>query len=161
MSVKLDDLATIDARFFALGPLRSERFLERPRKHAQPFAALDLAPKGENDLLVHGNYYGRRFAEELFNHHAERAGLDWVAQSRGLALGRGAHNVGPISPFALHALREMAITPRGADRFPRAMYSRRFGRRRFHWLRSKKLNMDRSAKTVRKMGASGGLLERA
>jgi protein-tyrosine-phosphatase len=46
-------------------------------------------------------------------------GLDWVAQSRGLALERGAHNVGPISPFALHALKEMAITPRGADRFPR------------------------------------------
>jgi hypothetical protein len=31
----------------------------------------------------------------------------------------GAHNVGPISPFALHALREMVIAPRGADRFPR------------------------------------------
>ena len=51
-------------------------------------------------------------------HRAERAGLDWVAQSRGLALERGAHNVGPISPFALHALKEMLITPRGADRFP-------------------------------------------
>ena len=95
----------------ALGPLRSERFLERPGKHAQPFAVLDLAPKGENDPLpVH--------RQELFNHHAERAGLDWVAQSRGLALERGAHNVGPISPFALHALKEMAITPRAADRFP-------------------------------------------
>ena len=70
-------------------------------------------------FLCTGNYYRSRFAEELFNHHAERAGLDWVAQSRGLALERGAHNVGPISPFALHALKEMAITPRGADRFPR------------------------------------------
>ena len=55
-------------------------------------------------FLCTGNYYRSRFAEELFNHHAERAGLDWVAQSRGLALERGAHNVGPISPFALHAL---------------------------------------------------------
>ena len=27
-------------------------------------------------------------------------------------------NVGPISPFALHALKERAIAPRGADRFP-------------------------------------------
>ena len=70
-------------------------------------------------FLCTGNYYRSRFAEELFNHHAELAGLDWVAQSRGLALERGAHNVGPISPFALHALREMVITPRGADRFPR------------------------------------------
>ena len=70
-------------------------------------------------FLCTGNYYRSRFAEELFNHHAELAGLDWVAQSRGLALERGAHNVGPISPFALHALKEMVITPRGADRFPR------------------------------------------
>ena len=70
-------------------------------------------------FLCTGNYYRSRFAEELFNHHAERVGLDWVAQSRGLALERGAHNVGPISPFALHALKEMMITPRGADRFPR------------------------------------------
>jgi protein-tyrosine phosphatase len=28
------------------------------------------------------------------------------------------HNIGPISPFALHAFKEMAITARGADRFP-------------------------------------------
>jgi protein-tyrosine phosphatase len=70
-------------------------------------------------FLCTGNYYRSRFAEELFNHHAELAGLDWVAQSRGLALKRGAHNVGPISPFALHALKETVITPRGADRFPR------------------------------------------
>ena len=70
-------------------------------------------------FLCTGNYYRSRFAEELFNHHAERAGLDWVAQSRGLALEREAHNVGPISPFALHALKQMAIIPRGSDRFPR------------------------------------------
>ena len=54
----------------------------------------------------------------LFNHHAERTGLNWIARSRGLALERGAHNVGPISRFALHALKELAITARGADRFP-------------------------------------------
>jgi protein-tyrosine phosphatase len=69
-------------------------------------------------FLCTGNYYRSRFAEELFNHHAQRAGLDWIAQSRGLALERGAHNVGPISRFALHALKELAITARGADRFP-------------------------------------------
>ena len=69
-------------------------------------------------FLCTGNYYRSRFAEELFNHHAQRIGLNWVAQSRGLALERGALNVGPISPFALHALKELAITARGADRFP-------------------------------------------
>jgi len=69
-------------------------------------------------FLCTGNYYRSRFAEELFNHHAQRIGLNWVAQSRGLALERGAHNVGPISPFALHALKELAITARGAHRFP-------------------------------------------
>jgi protein-tyrosine phosphatase len=69
-------------------------------------------------FLCTGNYYRSRFAEELFNHQAERDGLDWIARSRGLALERGAHNVGLISPFALHALKEMAISARGADRFP-------------------------------------------
>jgi protein-tyrosine phosphatase len=69
-------------------------------------------------FLCTGNYYRSRFAEELFNHCADLAGLDWVARSCGLALERGSHNVGPISPFALHTLKEMAITPRGADRFP-------------------------------------------
>jgi protein-tyrosine phosphatase len=81
-----------------------------------------LVAEGENVktvlFLCTGNYYRSRFAEELFNHQAERADLDWIAQSRGLALERGAHNVGPISPFALHALKEMAVTARGADRFP-------------------------------------------
>jgi protein-tyrosine phosphatase len=70
-------------------------------------------------FLCTGNYYRSRFAEELFNHEAERASLDWIAQSRGLALERGVDNVGPISPFALHALRDMSISPLGADRFPR------------------------------------------
>ena len=52
-------------------------------------------------FLCTGNYYRSRFAEELFNHQAERADLDWIAQSRGLALERGAYNVGPISPVRL------------------------------------------------------------
>jgi hypothetical protein len=63
-------------------------------------------------FLCTGNYYRSRFAEEFFNHHAERAGLHWIARWRGLALERGMHNIGPISPFALHALKEMAISAR-------------------------------------------------
>jgi protein-tyrosine phosphatase len=69
-------------------------------------------------FLCTGNYYRSRFAEELFNHHAERSGIDWIAHSRGLALERGTRNIGCISPFALHALKELEITARGADRFP-------------------------------------------
>ena len=33
-----------------------------------------------------GNYYRSRFAEAVFNHHAEAAGLEWRAFSRGLAI---------------------------------------------------------------------------
>jgi 8-oxo-dGTP diphosphatase len=53
LPVKPEDVATIDARFSPLGTLCSEHFLERPRKHAKPFAALGLATarKGENDPL--------------------------------------------------------------------------------------------------------------
>jgi protein-tyrosine phosphatase len=70
-------------------------------------------------FLCTGNYYRSRFAEEVFNHHAECAGLDWIAHSRGLALERGTLNVGPISPFTLQALRDIGISARAADRFPR------------------------------------------
>jgi protein-tyrosine phosphatase len=69
-------------------------------------------------FLCTGNYYRSRFAEELFNHEAERAGLHWIARWRGLALERGANNVGPIALVVLHALKELTISARGADRFP-------------------------------------------
>jgi protein-tyrosine phosphatase len=69
-------------------------------------------------FLCTGNYYRSRFAEELFNHHAERTRLDWIALSRGLELEHGTGNIGPMSPYALHALKQLAIVARGADRFP-------------------------------------------
>jgi protein-tyrosine phosphatase len=69
-------------------------------------------------FLCTGNYYRSRFAEELFNHEAERASLPWIAQSRGLALERGTNNVGPIAPVVLHALQELTISARDAARFP-------------------------------------------
>ncbi len=37
-------------------------------------------------FICTGNYYRSRFAEAVFNHHAERHGLPWVAFSRGLAI---------------------------------------------------------------------------
>jgi protein-tyrosine phosphatase len=70
-------------------------------------------------FLCTGNYYRSRFAEELFNHRAAYAGADWQAQSRALAIERGRHNVGPLSPFGLRGLKERGVTAKGASRFPR------------------------------------------
>jgi protein-tyrosine phosphatase len=69
-------------------------------------------------FLCAGNYYRSRFAEELFNHGAERDGLDWRAQSRALALERGTNNVGSMSLFTRYALTEMGVSARGDDRRP-------------------------------------------
>ena len=67
-------------------------------------------------FLCTGNYYRSRFAEELFNHQARIAGLNWRALSRGLALKPSPENVGPISVFAHKALVARAIHP--AERLP-------------------------------------------
>jgi len=69
-------------------------------------------------FLCTGNYYRSRFAEELFNHRAARAGVSWVARSRALAIERGANNIGPVSPFTLHALEERGVATRGSARPP-------------------------------------------
>jgi protein-tyrosine phosphatase len=37
-------------------------------------------------FICTGNYYRSRFAEAIFNHHAEALGLPWRAFSRGLAI---------------------------------------------------------------------------
>jgi protein-tyrosine phosphatase len=69
-------------------------------------------------FLCTGNYYRSRFAEELFNHRAAFAGADWRAQSRALAIERGRHNVGPLSPFALYGLKDRGVAAKGASRLP-------------------------------------------
>src|SRR6266446_6429247 len=66
-------------------------------------------------FLCTGNYYRSRFAEELFNHYAPRAGLSWVARSRALAIERGVNNAGSLSPFALRALEKRGLID--AERF--------------------------------------------
>ena len=71
-------------------------------------------------FLCTGNYYRSRYAEELFNHRAARGGLGWTAQSRGLAIERGVHNVGPLSPFVLEALQQRGLSAQGAQRLPLA-----------------------------------------
>lgn len=60
-------------------------------------------------FLCTGNYYRSRFAEAFFNSIASKMGLAWRASSRGLALERGAHNVGPMAKAALRALEKMGI----------------------------------------------------
>src|SRR5260370_31511221 len=55
-------------------------------------------------FLCTGNYYRSRFAEVLFNSVAGKMGLPWRASSRGLALERGVHNVGPMAVAAIKAL---------------------------------------------------------
>ena len=66
-------------------------------------------------FLCTGNYYRSRFAEILFNALADESGLDWRAESRGLAIELGTRNVGPISPHALRGLaeREIPFNPDG------------------------------------------------
>src|SRR5215472_5176644 len=69
-------------------------------------------------FLCTGNYYRSRYAEELFNHHAKLAGLIWSAFSRGLAEATSPDNVGPMSQFAIKALRLRKIDAQGAARLP-------------------------------------------
>jgi protein-tyrosine phosphatase len=69
-------------------------------------------------FLCTGNYYRSRFAEIVFNHAAERLGLNWRAESRGLALERGVNNVGPLSQHALKRLAQVGLPVEGYLRMP-------------------------------------------
>ena len=68
-------------------------------------------------FLCTGNYYRSRFAEILFTSVAQSLGLPWKASSRGLALERGVHNVGPMALSAVKALETMGL--RAAEEFVR------------------------------------------
>ena len=69
-------------------------------------------------FLCTGKYYRSRFAELLFNALAEQRGLTWRADSRGLALERGANNFGPIARSTLEALIARGIAIPDSVRFP-------------------------------------------
>lgn len=69
-------------------------------------------------FLCTGNYYRSRFAEVLFNHLARAEGLAWWADSRGLALERGLHNVGPIANCVREAADRLAIELEADIRYP-------------------------------------------
>ena len=60
-------------------------------------------------FLCTGNYYRSRFAEILFNASAAQSALTWRATSRGLAVERGAHNVGPMAKSAIAMLETMGL----------------------------------------------------
>jgi protein-tyrosine phosphatase len=71
-------------------------------------------------FLCSGNYYRSRFAEELFNHLAAAANLDWRADSCGLKVDDGSgNNIGPLSRWARQGLEERGLTAAGAERMPR------------------------------------------
>ena len=60
-------------------------------------------------FLCTGNYYRSRFAEILFNHHAQLQNLNWRAISRGLSREIGPWKTGPISVYALAGLSERGL----------------------------------------------------
>jgi len=57
-------------------------------------------------FICTGNYYRSRFAEAVFNHHAELSQIPWTAFSRGLAIHLAE---GYLSPLTLQALGERKI----------------------------------------------------
>jgi len=59
-------------------------------------------------FLCSGNYYRSRFAEIVFNWHANERGLGWRAESRGLAL--DGRNAGPLSRYTVSSLAARGIS---------------------------------------------------
>ena len=68
-------------------------------------------------FLCSANYYRSRFAEHLFNHLVSVAGLDWQADSRGLAVGRWGH-LGCMSQAAIDVLQAFGVAINGEHRDP-------------------------------------------
>jgi protein-tyrosine phosphatase len=54
----------------------------------------------------------------MFNFFASKQGLNWEADSKGLAVGRGGKNVGPISPYTIEALSKHSINIPEDEKFP-------------------------------------------
>src|SRR6187402_1987989 len=77
-------------------------------------------------FLCSGNYYRSRFAELLFNHLAERAGIPHRADSAGLEIECRTRNPGPLSPHTIQGLRERGIPVPSTVRAPRDVSSSDF-----------------------------------
>ena len=69
-------------------------------------------------FLCTGNYYRSRFAEIVFNTLAAETGLDWCADSRGLALETGTNSVDPMSKEVVAALKQCGISSANVERYP-------------------------------------------
>lgn len=82
-------------------------------------------------FLCTGNYYRSRYAEELFNFLARQQGLPWRADSRALAIERGADNIGPMAPSVLRSLATEDIRSTTLERFPLACTVDDLGRANF------------------------------
>ena len=72
-------------------------------------------------FLCTGNYYRSRFAELLFNHLAAQNGLDWRADSRGVATELGIYNFGPIAATTVEALRARGVAVDVRQRYPQQL----------------------------------------
>ena len=68
-------------------------------------------------FICTGNYYRSRYAEIFFNDLASKMGIEWKAESRGLAAYEG-YNEGAISKFTLERLTQRGISPGDPIRFP-------------------------------------------
>lgn len=74
-------------------------------------------------FLCTGNYYRSRYAAFLFDHHAVNKGLNWQANSRGIAIELGADNVGPLSIHTVQGLNQLGIYPvENALRYPKQLH---------------------------------------
>jgi protein-tyrosine phosphatase len=71
----------------------------------EPSTSLD-PPQRRVLFICTGNYYRSRFAEAIFNHHAEQRRIPWTAFSRGLAVHLAE---GYLSTFAAEALQTRKI----------------------------------------------------
>jgi protein-tyrosine phosphatase len=61
-------------------------------------------------FICTGNFYRSRFAEALFNHHAEQRELSWRAFSRGLAIHYVGEDEGELSPYTRAALELRGVS---------------------------------------------------
>lgn len=78
-------------------------------------------------FLCTGNYYRSRYAEIRFNNLAERGGLPWRAESRGLA--PHPHiNYGPMSRYTVEALDRLGMAYTEHLRDPLAVTEADFNR---------------------------------
>lgn len=72
-----------------------------------------MGPRRDVLFICTGNYYRSRFAEAVFNHHAEARRLELRAVSRGLETFRIVEALhGALSPLTVGALQRRAIEPR-------------------------------------------------